>query len=279
MWTKISEQAALDLSGGVPVLKFPAWIDEPGIRHGFSTRLGGVSKGVFASMNLGFSRGDADENVRENFRRICGALEMDANRLVFSKQTHKNFVRKVTADDCGTGILRPIFYDDVDAHMTNEPNVPLLIFGADCVPLFFYDKENEAIALAHAGWRGTVKKIAKKTVDAMQKEYKTKPENLRVGIGPSICEDCFEIGQEVMDAFLAVWPDARERGILKPGRLGHGFANLWEANRQTLLEAGVRNEYIFVSGVCTMCRQDLFFSHRGSGGRRGSNAGFLMLKG
>lgn len=278
MWTRISRQASLELAGGVPFLTFDALAGEPGICHGFSTRLGGVSKGIYASMNLGFSRGDSDENVRENYRLLCGAIGIPAERLVFSKQTHKDRVRKVTAADCGTGILRPIPYDDVDAHMTNEPNVPLLIFSADCVPVFFYDKEHAAIALAHAGWRGTVQKIAAKTVAAMGREYQTKPEQVTVVIGPSICRDCFEIGPEVAEEFLRTWPEAAESGILRKGTGDRYLADLWEANRQALREAGVPEENIFVSGVCTMCRQDLFFSHRGSKGLRGSNAGFLMLK-
>lgn len=279
VWTRISDRAALELSGGVPFLTFDALAGEPGICHGFSTRLGGVSRGIYASMNLGFARGDSDENVRENYRLLCDALGIPAERLVFSKQTHKDRVRKVTAEDCGTGILRPVFYDDVDAHMTNEPNVPLLIFSADCVPVFFYDKTNGAIALAHAGWRGTVQKIAAKTVAAMEREYGTRPEGLAVVIGPSICRGCFEIGPEVAEEFLRVWPEAEARGLLRKGSGDRYFADLWGANRLALLEAGVPDERISVSGVCTMCRQELFFSHRGSKGRRGSNAGFLMLKG
>lgn len=279
MWTRIGNCASLEVSGGAPFLTFDALAGEPGIRHGFSTRLGGVSRGIYASMNLGFGRGDSEENVRENYRRLCAAMDIPAERLVFSKQTHKDRVRKATAADCGTGILRPIPYDDVDAHMTNEPNVPLLIFSADCVPVFFYDKTHGAIALAHAGWRGTVQKIAAKTVAAMAREYGTEPEQITAVIGPSVCGGCFEIGPEVAEEFLRVWPEAEEPTLLRKGTGDRYFADLWEANRLALLEAGVPDENISVSGICTMCRQDLFFSHRGSQGRRGSNAGFLMLKG
>lgn len=277
MWTEITEQAKLNISGRVPFLSFDALRNETGVRHGFSTRLGGVSKGIFSSMNLGFNRGDSDENVQENYRLLCEAMGMPAERLVFSKQTHKDFVRKVTAEDCGIGITRAIPYDDVDAHMTNESNVPLVIFSADCVPVFFYDREHHAIALAHAGWRGTVQKIAAKTVQAMAEEYGTKPEQVICVIGPSICGECFEIGPEVAEEFVRVWPDAMRNGILRKGNADRYLANLWEANRQALLSAGVADSNISVSNVCTMCRPELFFTHRGSQGRRGSNAGFLML--
>lgn len=277
MWTEINDQAVLDVSGCVPFLSFPALKDEPGIVHGFSTRLGGVSRGIFSSMNLGFRRGDSDENVRENYRLLCEAVGIPAEKLVFSKQTHKDFVRKVTAEDCGIGITRAIPYDDVDAHMTNESNVPLVIFSADCVPVFFYDKQSHSIALAHAGWRGTVQMIAKKTVQAMGEAYGTKAENVLCVIGPSICGECFEIGPEVSEEFVKTWPDAQSLGILRKGQGDRYLADLWEANRQALLAAGVTETNISVSKVCTMCRPDLFFTHRGSQGRRGSNAGFLML--
>ena len=233
-------------------------------KHCFFGVAGGVSEGIYKGLNVNTKSDDFPERLNANLDRAAARFGLKKENLVLLNQGVSADAVYVTegSRDCVTA----------DGTVTDKKNVILCIRTADCAPVLLADYAKGIIGAAHAGWRGTVKKIAKKTVDAMQKEYKTKPENLRVGIGPSICEDCFEIGQEVMDAFLAVWPDARERGILKPGRLGHGFANLWEANRQTLLEAGVRNEYIFVSGVCTMCRQDLFFSHRGSGGRRGSNA-------
>ncbi len=277
MWTEISEQAELNISGHVPFLTFSALKDEPGIRHGFSTRLGGVSKGIFSSMNLGFNRGDSEENVQENYRLLCAALGMPTERLVFSRQTHKDYVRKVTSEDCGIGITRPIPYDDVDAHMTDESNVPLVIFSADCVPIFFYDRKHHAIALAHAGWRGTVRQIAAKTVRAMGEAYGAEAEQMICVIGPSICGKCFEIGPEVAEEFVRAWPDAVTTGILKKGAGDRYLADLWEANRQALLSAGVADAHISVSRVCTMCRPELFFTHRGSQGQRGSNAGFIML--
>ncbi len=270
------EGGELHLEQNTPYVTFPELSRYPELRHGFSTRLMGVSKGIYSSMNLGLGRGDSDENVRENYRLICEAMDIPVKSLVFSKQTHKANVRKVTAEDRGIGLLRPIPFDDIDAHMTNEPNVALVIFGSDCVPIYLYDPGNRVIALCHGGWRGTVAGIAGKTVEAMSAEYGTKAADVVAVIGPSICKPCFEVGEEVSDEFLRAFSDARKCGIVE--RIGDkDHVDLWEANVRMLLLSGVLRENIHKSGLCTMCRQELFFSHRGSGGRRGSNAGFLML--
>ncbi len=274
------EQAELHLEKKVPYVSFPVLSKYSELRHGFSTRLMGVSKGIYSSMNLGLGRGDSEENVLENYRRICESMEIPVESLVFSKQTHKALVRKVTADDRGIGLLRSIPYDDVDAHMTNEPGVGLVIFGSDCVPIYLYDPVKKVIALCHGGWRGTVGRIAGKTVKAMEETYGTKAEDVVAVIGPSICMDCFEIGDEVAEEFVRAFAGAEsEKSPILRKYNEKYHADLWEANARALAEVGVPRINIHKSGLCTMCRQELFFSHRGSGGRRGSNAGFLMLAG
>ena len=258
-----------------PYLTFPALERLSFVKHGFSTRLGGISKGCFASMNLGFGRGDNDENVMENFRKICDSIGVSAEKLVFTDQTHTANVRLATAEDCGKGIVSKRDYCNIDGHITNEPGVPLVVFGADCVPLYFADPKRKAIGLAHAGWKGTCNKIGMVTVEKMKLTFGTKPEDLVAVVGPSIGAECYEIGAEVAEAFQSAFPKEQWKLFLKPGHKYH--LDLWEANRQILLQTGIKEENIIISSLCTMCRQDLLFSHRAFGGNRGSMAAVLSL--
>ena len=154
----------LNVKNDVPFLTYKALEKIPFINHAFSTRLGGVSTGEFTSMNLAFNRGDEYENVIQNYKIFCNAAGFDFNTLVASAQDHHTFVRKVTSDNCGTGITRPRDIQSVDALVTNEKNVTLVTYYADCTPIFFVDTEKRVIALAHAGWRGTVGKICEKVI-------------------------------------------------------------------------------------------------------------------
>ncbi len=274
----LNEQSMLRIGTEAAYVSFPGF-SAPGMRFGYSTRLLGVSTGIYASMNLGLSRGDAEELVQENYRRICEAIGLAKDRLVLSKQTHLCNVRKVTAEDAGNGITRENGFSDIDALMTDVPGLPLAIFTADCVPVFFYDPVRRVVALAHAGWRGTVGGIVKETVLAMGREYGSKPSDIKAAIGPSICRRCFEIGPEVAEEFQKVFdcPVDAQGGVLFHGNGDRFYADLWQANRLLLLQAGITKEHICLSGLCTMCRQELFFSHRATNGRRGNNAGFIML--
>lgn len=263
---------------GVLYVSFPLLDAEAAFVHGFSTRIGGVSEGDLATMNLSFTRGDDPERVKENYRRIAAVIGFDENRLVLTHQTHTNHVRVVTEADAGKGYVRNRDYTDIDGLVTNVPNLVLATFYADCVPLFFIDPVHKAIGLSHSGWRGTVSDIAAVTVKTMQKEYGTRPEELLVGIGPSICQDCYEVSEDVIDEFRAsceekLWPRLyQEKGN------GKYQLNLWEACRQNLLRAGVLPERIEVTDLCTCCNPQLFFSHRASKGKRGNLAGFLMIR-
>ncbi|MDE7299493.1 MAG: peptidoglycan editing factor PgeF, partial [Lachnospiraceae bacterium] len=253
---------------------------------------GGVSRGIFASMNLGFRRGDAQENVMENYRLICSGMGIVPERLVFTDQVHGTVIRRAGEADCGKGIVSERDYSGVDGHITNEPDVPLLVFSADCVPIFLYDSRRRAIGAVHAGWKGTVGGIAAEAVRRMAEEFGSRPEDIFAVIGPSAGPDCYEVGEDVADRFYeefggrkmnvdaAGLPNYRPE-IVRPsdsGQPGKYLINLWEANRHMLMRAGLPEENIFVSGLCTICRQDLFFSHRATGGKRGSMAGFIMLR-
>ena len=165
--------------------------------------------------------------------------------------------------------------ESIDGLCTDDPEVTLVIYCADCVPLYFVDPEHHAIGLAHAGWRGTVMGMARAMVERMKEEFGTDPALLQAAVGPSICRDCFEVDEPVAAEFLKL-PDS---GHFVTGPVGEKYhVDLWECNRRFLLEAGVPAEQITVGKVCTMCESDLLFSHRKTQGRRGSNCAFLALK-
>lgn len=280
----INENAILKNIDTTPFVAFPMFEAYPELLCGFSTRLGGVSRGCFASMNLGFCRGDEEERVFENYRRICTSMGTAPGQLIFTDQVHKTNVRRAYKKDCGKGIFFERDYSEIDGHVTNEPGAVLLVFGADCVPVFFYDPVKHAIGAAHAGWKGTAGGIARVMVERMFEEFTSEPSDLRVVIGPSIGQECYEVSADVADVFFGIFGEEAGHILMPPKKAGSGnkeekyFLDLWEANRKMLLSAGVKAEHIAVSGLCSMCRQDLFFSHRASGGKRGSMAGFMMLR-
>lgn len=275
-----SEKNVLNWHGekAVPYFTFPAFDELPGIIHGFSSRLGGVSEGFLSSMNLSFSRGDEPERVRENFRRIAESIGFSEKDLVFSMQTHTANVRRVGREDCGRGLERPVGYCDVDGLVTNEPGVVLATFYADCVPLFFVDPVHHCIGLSHSGWRGTVGKIGKATVETMAKEFGSEPGDLLAAVGPSICQECYEVSEEVIGLFRENFAEELWPKLFYRKANGHYQLNLWEANRLIFQEAGILPQHITVTDICTACNPELLFSHRASGGKRGNLAGFLEIK-
>jgi polyphenol oxidase len=277
-----TRNAQIDFSLEVPFLTFPALSQIPFIKHGFSTRIGGVSSGFFSSMNLGRGNGpvkDDKENVIENYHRIARSIGVDVNSMVISQQVHKTNIRVVTGEDRGKGLFRPRDYDEIDGLITNEPGITLVTKYADCVPLYFVDPKRKAIGLTHSGWRGTVAKIGHRTVEELQAHYHSEPKDIIAVIGPSICRSCFEIGEEVAVEFEKAFPMAYEQQILTriPDSKKY-LCDLWAANRQVLLGVGLLEENIHVSGVCTCCNEDILFSHRKTAGKRGSLAAFLALK-
>lgn len=269
-------QMRLEMPGGVGVLRFPAF-DGLGVTHAFSTRLGGVSEGEYAAMNLGYNRGDPNENVAQNFKIFCEAAGFEAESLVTGAQDHHVNIKRVGLEERGIGIWREKVWESVDGLCTDVRGVTLVIYTADCVPLYFVDEEHHAIGLAHAGWRGTAAGMAKVMVERMADEFGTDPANLVTAVGPSICKACFEVDEPVAQEFLAL-PGA-EKFVTQPTETDRKYhVDLWECNRQFLLEAGVREENITIGGVCTMCESDLLFSHRRTRGHRGSNCAMLALK-
>ena len=260
------------------------------VKHCFTTRMGGVSKNEFSSLDLSFNRGDDIEAVKENFRRVAEAMEVPAGQIVCSDQTHTTNVRKVTAEDAGSGLTKERPYHDVDGLITDVPGLMLATFYADCVPLYFVDTEHHAIGLSHSGWRGTVGRMGAATIQAMQKHYGTDPKHLICAIGPSICQDCYEVSEDVADAFKEEFgaeisqDDSTScyswngKSILMNKGNGKYQLDLWGANRLVLLDAGILPEHLAVTNVCTKCNPDLLYSHRVMGDKRGNLAAFLSLK-
>ena len=264
--------------GEIEYLTFPL-LEQTGIvRHLFSTRVGGVSKGIYSGMNLSYTRGDEKEAVDENFRRIAQVLKCDVSDIVCSDQTHTVNLKVVSRQDSGKGILKPRDYTDIDGLLTDEPGLFLATFYADCVPLYFVDVKRNAIALAHSGWRGTVARMGRCVTRKMKEVYGTDPKDIVAAIGPSICQDCYEVSEDVADAFAREFDgvgQADEILISKGG--GKYQLDLWRANEIVLTEAGIPAEQIQVTDLCTCHNSGYLFSHRASQGRRGNLGAFLGL--
>lgn len=262
--------------GELKLLQFKSLLSHSDeITHCFTTRLGGVSQGECFSLNLGFNRNDSKENVIENYSRVCDALNIDIESLVLSRQVHDNKIYKVSSEDIGKGISRDNDLLGYDGLMTNERNVTLVTFYADCVPLFFYDPENKAIALSHSGWRSTQKQIAAETVRAMEREYGTDREKLICVIGPSIRKCCFEVGEEVVQAFMEDITWSGEFCEKKDS--GKWHIDLQGIIRKTLINEGVSEINISDANICTKCNRNVFFSHRGDEGKTGSMTAVMQL--
>ena len=262
----------------LPYLSFSSYEALPYIRHMFTTREGGVSKDIYESLNLSFTRGDDETAVLENYRRVAQALGTTIDHIVTSDQTHTTNVRPVGKEDLGKGITCPRDYKDVDGMITDQPGVLLATFYADCVPLYFVDPVKKVIGLSHSGWRGTVGKIGKVTVEKMEEEFGCDPADILGAVGPSICQDCYEVSEDVIKKFREnydenLWPE-----IFYQKENGKYQLNLWKANESVFLESGILPEHIAVTNVCTHCNPDILFSHRTTGNERGTLSAFLALK-
>lgn len=243
------------------------------VPHGFTTRLGGISQGIFDSLNLGMHRGDDPENVAENYRRLGLAMGFDPQRAVLTHQVHSDWVRVVTADDCMG--LDHRAYPECDALVTNTADVALVVFTADCTPVLLYDPVTGAVGAAHAGWRGTASDIAGKTVKAMEKAFDSRPEDIRAAIGPNIAHCCFQTDADVPEAMVRCYGEDAVKEYIRPVGDKH-YVNLKKINALSLARAGVK--HIELSQSCTVCQCSRFWSHRVTGGQRGTQAGIIVCK-
>ena len=236
-----------------------------GIRHGFSTRLGGVSTGALSSLNLrGYQHGDTRENVQENYRRFCAVLGVDAEKVVLTQQEHTDNIRVVTAEDAGKGLWRERDYQAIDGLITDVPGMVLAVFGADCNVILLHDTVHHAVGACHAGWRGTANGIVAKTVAAMTAHYGTDPVHVRAAIGPSIAQCCFETDDDVPLALRQAFGE--EAGNYMERRDAKWHIDLKGLNALWLTRLGVS---VDVCPLCTMCHPELFWSHRRMGNMRG----------
>ena len=246
-----------------------------GAAHGFSTRLGGVSEGMWASLNLGVGRGDDPDHVRENYRRFFAAIGGSGRRIAMSNQVHGGVVRCVTSADLHADPYEKVGYE-ADGLMTDLPGVALVVYSADCIPILFYDPVRRVIAAAHAGWRGTAAGIAAAAVDRMKNVYGCRPEDILAAVGPGIGPDCFETHEDVPNAMTAALSTAVLQHI-KIKENGKFAVDLKGINAMRLEQAGLDPAHIAVSDICTACRSDLFWSHRKLGTNRGSMAAAIQL--
>lgn len=293
--TLVQKQSVLAGGDVVEYLTFPNLAQIDCIEHIFTTRMGGVSKGDYATLNFSIVRGDKPEAVLENYRRMGELFGVDSSRFVTTDQTHTTNIRIVTKEDAGKGVTVSRDYTDIDGLITKEKGLVLSCFTADCVPLYFVDPVREVIGVAHSGWRGTVAGMGACMVKRMREEFGCEAKDIRTAIGPSICQVCYEISEEVAVQFQeGFWSapevkvfckEAYDTGLHPTGELlmsgkaeGKYQLDLWLANYVVLRRAGILRSHISMTDICTNCNSDYLFSHRATGGKRGNLAAFLMLK-
>ncbi len=244
------------------------------VPHCFTTRLGGVSTGYLASLNLGIHRGDDPENVRKNYDILGKALGFDSRNLVLSTQTHSTIILEVGEKEKGAGLYGPEM-PECDGLITSTPGIALMVFTADCTPILLWDSATGAVGAVHAGWRGTAGNIAGKAVAAMTKAFGTDPKNLHAAIGPNIGSCCFETDADVPEALLAAYGSEINPYIRREGE--KYFPDLKKINALALQNAGVTA--IDLSTDCTVCNPELYWSHRVVGKQRGSQGALILCQG
>jgi len=252
-----------------------------GLVAGFTTRLGGFSEEPFLSNNMGLHVDDNEQHVIRNRQQLCQHLSFPFESFTCAQQVHSNKVQVVTYKERGRGRLSAQdAIQDTDGIITNESNILLTSFYADCVPLLFVDPIKKVVALAHAGWKGTVEAIAKQTIDLMQAQYQCEAQSIYAAIGPSIGQCCYEVDKRVIDAVHVLWdkeqlPKHLLETCIRPINELKALINLKEINRQIMIKAGILSSNIEISKLCTGCSTDLFFSHRIEGGKTGRMASFI----
>lgn len=270
----------LNKESDIPYFYYPILEETNLVNHAFSTRIGGVSEGPYTSMNFRKDQNDTDENVEENYRRFFQAFGADWDKGVMVNQTHTVEVRQITEEMITPGrtLREKVAFFDVDGMITNVPGVTLITSYADCVPLYFLDPAHKAVGLSHSGRRGTVDRMGKVTLEKMKEAFGTEPGDVIACIGPSICQDCYEVGEEVIDEFREAFDPSEYNLLFRTNERGRYQLDLWKANELILLQAGIRPEHLAITDVCTCCNHDLLFSHRYTKGLRGNLNAFLGLK-
>ncbi|MCY4115561.1 MAG: peptidoglycan editing factor PgeF [Caldilineaceae bacterium] len=247
---------------GIAAYAFESLVSLP-IQAHVSTRHGGVSPYPWRSLNFSRSRGDKQERVQENFARFCDALHKDPSDAVRTHQVHGTAVARVGWMDAGSR------QKQCDALITDAVGLPLFLVFADCVPLVLYDAARHVLGACHAGWRGTVSGVAVATLEAMQVAFGTDAGDVRVGIGPSIGPESYEVGEDVRQIVAGNMAQGESYLHYRRGREANPFFDLWQANTEQLIAAGVHPQNVEVAGIDTACNTEEFFSHRAEGGNCG----------
>lgn len=245
------------------------------IIHFVSTRFGGESEGEFSALNLSLTIGDEAKKVEANRQKLFEEMGISLDKTMFMQLIHGDTVREVQNSDLHKNDYHQNIFAETDALITNEKGICLFVLTADCVPLVMYEPDSHAIAVIHAGWKGTVKKLAQKTALKMRDLYGSDLANIRVGIAPAAGSCCYEIGAEVENQFLANFPN--EKGIILE-RNGKKYLDLAQANLAQLTEIGLLKENIELSNICTICEHETFFSYRKEGGKTGRFGTGIMIK-
>lgn len=258
---------------GVGLFSFPAFDRIEWIRHGFSSRVGGISTGFLSSLNLSFTRSfEPRETTEQNYRIFCEGAGIDVDSMVMDSYEHGTTVRYVNKNDCGAGYTKaplPL----CDGLITDDPAITLITGHADCMPFYFIDPVHKAIGLAHAGWRGALHRIGSVVIDSMCERFGSRPGDLLCAVGPSICFDCFEVGEDVAKLFTDAFPYP---SIYKAGKPGKAYIDLWRVAAAQMLEKGIEPSHLYMMGVCTF-EDDRLYSHRRDRGNTGGMSAYLGI--
>ncbi len=263
---------------GITTFHFGLFSPFNNISHFISTRQGGISDGHFASLNTGFHVGDDNFRVLQNRRFLSEAVGIDLMKFTFANQCHSANVAIIGDGQRGKGALeKDSALENTDGMVSNVKNICLAIQVADCVPILLYDPVQNVIAALHAGWRGTLKKIAPEVVSKMIQNYGSRAEDIYAGLGPANGPCCYEVGEDVYREARVSLVSLKD--VILPGKKeGYYIFDQWTANLKQLIDAGLKREHIEVSDTCTQCHADTFFSSRADNGVTGRFMAGIMLK-
>ena len=258
---------------GVEHIQFRKLLEyENKLTHCFTTKLAGRNKELNLQLNEVANR----EEIIENYQKICSTIGVDYKDLVFSNQIHEDTIRHIDSTNRGEGVTKSRIESGCDGMVTDSNDIALITFYADCVPVLFYDPVMNVAAMSHAGWRGTVKKIGVKTVEAMNEAYGCKAKDVIACIAPSIGPCCFEVDELVVEQFKKAFSFWEK--LIEPSENDKSKINLWKANSMQLIEVGLKEENVQVSDLCTVCNNNVFYSYRADKGKTGRMGAIMKLK-
>lgn len=249
------------------------------VQHGISTRKGGVSEGFCESMNLAKKKPyDTYENIKENYYRFSRAVNINPDMIVSMGQVHQDNIEVVDENHICLGVSENFDFDDTDGMVTDIPGISLFGYTADCPLVLIADDKNHAIGICHSGWRGTVKEISSKLIEKMKNKYNSKPDDMYAFIAPSICQNCFEVSEDVILEINKIVKEDKRKDVYYRKENGKYQLNLWETIKISLVNSGIKSENIELPHICSKCNTDYFFSHRYQGEKRGTGAAYIMIK-